>query len=233
MLLWQAHMALAESLGDPIIVSGSPSFIPNGVRYSKKLRNLYIYKAMLSHLRESITEAAKVPKPIADEYLHRIYPNFMEKQTFPKPVTALGTLSLDKRSVHVYVVDLGSTTIGNMNRMVFTERNPHSFQKSMSRHHLVRSEPVYYTMKGSAGTDVIYYMSSDDFQAQSTIANFNQMEVLYIPVPKDPEQASNGDEALDFEELHLEKVLNMATVYGRIDDQDLADFQQFLPAMIK
>jgi hypothetical protein len=72
MQVWELHDSLARSIGDPLILdnAGTPAnytandalavvTLPDGVRYTKALRDTYINKALLKVLQELITGIAK------------------------------------------------------------------------------------------------------------------------------------------------------------------------------
>lgn len=78
MQVWELHTNLSNAIGDPIRYTSSDAIsgrvIPDGVRYSKQLRDNYIFRAGLE-IQKQITEViASLPHKIASSVIEGLHP---------------------------------------------------------------------------------------------------------------------------------------------------------------
>lgn len=234
MKLWQAHLALAQSLGDPITPTGSPTSIPDGVRYSKKLRDSYLYRAMMKTLSSILTQIASLPKHQQDLVLRKVLPNFSRTYSDFKPLTPQQEYDLGERAVHIYSVQVASTILPVDKRPVlYSWKTNHQLAATTSSLHMVEPDPMFTTSMNADQTATIVklWTNADDWAVILPDPLLDSVLISYIPLPRDPSEAPDGDEPLDFEPLLLEKVISTAVLLARVDSQDFNDLSvltQFL-----
>jgi hypothetical protein len=215
---WQAHIALAQMIGDPIVVSGSPvTVIPDGVRYSRQLRDLYLYRAMLSIMDSIVQPALQAPDAEASAQLQRYLPNYVVEDIVPYATWSLNNeLLLTRRPVYVHAVYFETTKITFI-------------KQPANRFHAIQSANPYHDM----GHDAMYSVSSPQAvggtesygkgKIKVEIPQFNNttdsIHALYIPTPIDPSTQTASD-VLDFEPLLYDKVISVANSYAKADAQE-------------
>ena len=230
MLVWQAHMALAQSLGDPITPTGSPVVIPNGVRYSKALRDSYLYRAMLKVLANIVKQTAALPKSTQDEVLSRILPTYRREYSDFKPLLPNYDYELDEQIVHMYSVVVHGLLGTDTRPVVYTQKSSHGVATATSDLHGMIADPMY-TLKMNATMDkaiVSLYTDADTWERVLPNLLLHTTTCSYIPVPKNPANQASED-MLDFEPTLYESVLTTALLLGRIDSQDFTDIQALAP----
>lgn len=87
MLLWELHDSLARGLQDPLLNIDGTNYginnvllgeaIPDGTRYSTRLRNEYLYRAMKKILRDAKASIINLPYSRASQALVRLFPSMI------------------------------------------------------------------------------------------------------------------------------------------------------------
>jgi len=225
MLIWEAHNALALSLGDSIAIVPnviSTTALPDGVRYSKSLRDSYLYRAMLEIYRQTLAGVVSVPKQLKGGILQGIFPN----QVLTDTVSAVNqTLDLrpmkflERKPLYVFSVEIEDTENGLFYPLpvkstyeAIALRNDRSDQK----------HDAFCVFRQETGSDGEMRMDYYD-KASLTV----DIKIMYLGYPRNPASLTPV-EALDMEESFISKVIALATLYGFSDSQDIPDFQQFL-----
>jgi len=223
MRVWQAHLALAQMIGDPIAISGSPVVvIADGVRYSKNLRDLYLYRGLLGVLNSFIEAAAGQPMQISD-VLTRVMPNYIVHETVPDLndsaiTTEAGGLrwSLSRRPAAVISVF--------QPQIQFRRESLSKFHNNLNNPYIVGNQDPTFTIFASQvpgggdsyGKGSILLRATGDYV---TKWDGTEHHVTYVPVPLNPADQSPED-ILDFEPTLYDKVLAQANQYAKIDSQE-------------
>jgi hypothetical protein len=219
MKVWQAHTALAQMIGDPITVSGSPvTLIPDGVRYSKKLRDLYLYRAMLNILDSIVGQTLQLPEQQAIETIQRYIPNYIVQDSIE-----LGDLATD------FTFDLSRRPV--MMLGVYNDAGVHFRSETLNRFyakmnhpwHEAQTDPRYTLFTPAALTTGQSYQNgrlrfdfSGDFYNKWEAT---EIHAVYIPTPLDPNTQS-AEDPLDFEVLLADKVITIANTFAKADSQE-------------
>lgn len=218
MTVGDAHLALASMIGDPIVVTGSP--IPDGVRFSKALRDLYLWRAMQSHIVETMAKVQGMPHYKVSDVLALTYPTMTLSET-----TLLGAapnmpfeVSTARAGYHIYSV-LASKLNGTSPTLAFAYHDQNSAASLIVGSYGLRHDPMYLISRGTNG---VFKISSDIHPIDlGSLSNaYDSVIVKYLPVPINPSgQAYTA--TLDFELGLVTEVLKMASVMARFDDQDM------------
>lgn len=218
MRIWQAHLALAQMIGDPIVVSGSPiTAIPDGVRYSKRLRDLYLYRATLSTLEGIMASIMQLPHMQAVEALQRYLPNFIIEDT----VLTIGDLEpnyvmpLTRRPVYMLAVHQGNVQ--------FRQESAGRFFAKLYNPYQQNTQDPTYTMHVPQAVGNNPYAKGNlklRFTGEYAVKwDGTPISALYVPVPNDP-SGMMPEDPLDFEPLLFDKILQQANTYAKIDAQE-------------
>lgn len=223
MKVWQAHLALAQMIGDPIAISGSPVVvIADGVRYSKNLRDLYLYRGLVSVLNSFIEAAAGQPMQISD-VLTRVMPNYIVHETVPTlsdpAITDDGSgmrWDLSRRPAAVISV--------YQPQLQFRRESLSKFHNNLNNPYITGNQDPTFTIfaaQSPAGGDSygkgsILIRATGDYVSKygATVHH-----ITYVPVPLNPADQSPED-VLDFEPTLYDKVLAQANQYAKIDSQE-------------
>jgi hypothetical protein len=222
MQLWQAHLALSSMIGDPIEV-GSPvtsnTVIPDGVRYSKRLRDVYLYRAMLAIFDEVLQQTAALDTAQADQVWFNLFPTFLVEDTFAGLATNEATLTLTRKPVRIH----------NVYTNYDGGRDGYTFRPAPSRKTLRRKNTVnraehdpQYTIAAGTPAAITVNVPTGYVQTYGTqaIAGPLAIKCLYTPVPADP-STQTANQVLDFEPIQLNRVIAKANLYARADSQDM------------
>lgn len=217
MRIWEAHIALSRQIGDPISVTGSPpATIPDGVRYSRALRDIYLYRASLNIVQQVLTQAAQLPEKQAHEIIQRAFPNYIIEDNLGAVNNAIFEYNLTRRPAWVYSVHTN---------------NYHQFQKSsLNRFNSYqnpyvdgRPDPMYVLVPGVAPVGIAPYANgririqypNGFLQASGANALF----CAYLPTPLNPATQAVTD-VLDMEPLYYEALLQSAAQMALSDSQE-------------
>lgn len=222
MRLWQAHLALSSMIGDPIEI-GSPvtsnTIIPDGVRYSRRLRDIYLYRAMLAIFDEVLQQTAGLDLAQADQVWFNLFPTYMVEDTFSGLATEEATLTLTRKPVRIH----------NVYTQYAVGREGYTFRAAPTRKMLRRKNAVnraehdpQYSM--AAGTPAAITVNVPDGYVQvygtQALSGAVPIKCLYTPLPTDP-ATQTADQFLDFEPIQLNRVIAKANLYARADSQDM------------
>jgi hypothetical protein len=217
MRVWEAHIWLANALGDSIIVESSNGYlIPDGVRYSKLLRDSYLYRAMLEIYRSTLEKVSMLPKQHISQILYSAFPNVITKE---EGITVTATqLQMDIFSkVPLYVIAIEALdTDGNLYPIPMRDYYKGVYLRN-SRN--VQRYDAFCTLIKFDGTTSLNYYDNSGLTCDMT--------VTYLPYPTNPSTQETTDD-LDFEEKYLQSVLVRALTYGLTDSQDIQNQEVFL-----
>jgi len=218
MRIWQAHIALAQMMGDPIIVSGSPvTVIPDGVRYSRQLRDLYLYRAMLSIMDSIVQPALQVADVEASSQLQRYMPNYVVEDIIPFASWSLNDeLLLSRRPVTVHSVWFERTQIA------FARQPANRFHaiQSTNPYHDISHDAMYSILPAQvAGGTEAYGKGRLKIRVPAFVNTTDDIHVLYVPTPLDP-STQTANSILDFEPLMYDKIITTANTFAKADAQE-------------
>jgi hypothetical protein len=218
MRIWQAHIALAQMMGDPIIVSGSPvTVIPDGVRYSRQLRDLYLYRAMLSIMDSIVQPALQVADVEASSQLQRYMPNYVVEDIIPYATWSVNnTLLLTRRPVVVHTVWFDTTQVA------FSRQPANRFHaiQSTNPYHDISHDAMYSVFPAqAAGALEAYGKGRLKIRIPAFVNSTDDIHVLYVPTPLDPSTQAASD-VLDFEPLMYDKIITTANTFAKADAQE-------------
>lgn len=214
---WQAHIALAQMIGDPITVGSPVTVIPDGVRYSRQLRDLYLYRAMLNIIDSIIQPAMQAPDFEASSQLQRYLPNYLVEDIITEPVWSVNNqLPLTRRPLYVHSVFFDTT------KVAFIKQPAARFfsMQTNNPYHDGRHDPIYtIAPPQAAGALEAYGKGNIRIQLPTFLNTLDNIHAIYIPTPIDPATQSVTD-VLDFEPLLYDKVITVANSFAKADAQE-------------
>lgn len=237
MIIWQAHRALAAMLGDPVPGISSVT-IPDGVRYSRAMRDEYMYRGILHFLQKSLEAVKNAPPDIVTGVLQGMYPNFMRQVTYAYagnnpynfPLTTayggtIGTLS----TVPLYIYSLRlmwtSPAASQPVPVYSTKRASQVTSRKLSPNHFHDTIAEMNSFQGV--TRMIIHPSVND----TTIAASNvQME--FLPMPTHP-NLQLPTASIDFEAVYMDQILRRCAAYAALDSQDIGDVTTSLQMLLQ
>ncbi len=219
MRIWEAHIALSRQIGDPISVTGSPpATIPDGVRYSRALRDIYLYRSALNIVQQVITQAAQLPDKAAHEIIARAFPNYIVEDNLGViNSNVTDEFNLTRRPAWVYSVHTG---------------NNHQFQKSsLPRFNSYANpyvdgnpDPMYVLIPGVAPVGIAPYANGRIRikypNGWRTDSGSSILYCAYLPTPLNPATQAVND-VLDMEPLYYETLLQAAAQMALSDSQEV------------
>ncbi len=248
MQVWELHTNLSNAIGDPIRYTSSDAVsgrvIPDGVRYSKQLRDNYIFRAGLE-IQKQITEViATLPHKIASSVIEGLHPT--NKMTIS--IDPLGLLVNDDLSYGInraFTIDwsLYSSDLESTNRPMFllsamyiSGKNqkpyPLPIKTGIETQGLLNSRNV---QQPDDFIEVTYIMESKTFlnsingdYASPVIRVFlfnvlrgeiDNILLRYVPYAGNPAYMLPTD-SYHFELTQLPKLLSLATLYALQDSQE-------------
>lgn len=243
MKAWQAHQALASAVGDPIEVDTVNGEIPDGVRYTKKARSLYIDRGINSILSTFIQhiQASRVDDKAM--LVYQLFPTFTRNNTisistlvsgdevlYPLPVS----FDTAESKAPLLILDCSYYYIGTgipikKTREQIPVMSPNQYNQTISR----RFDEDFY-----ADTIAVYYGAGNGF----TVYNSKNMdsatvpdhlEMNYLPQPKELEDHA-WDEEVDFEAMYVPRAIYQASLFALGDSGDInlqAMAQQLAPML--
>lgn len=218
-----AHRILAQEIGDPVLITGSPSVIPDGVRYSKALRDSYIYRSMIHFLHEAIALAAAKgqSRQARDQIMMSMYPTYQIADTLVTPTAQLQVQNLTKRVAYLYTPYIANPTFTR--DYVLPQRTPAEFFNRANTKHTIKADPCCMIVTDPAGviSKIHTYINDDDLADMAT-SGMTVFIARYIPVPADPSTQGTDDE-IQYDETMMDAVLKRAAWYARSDSFDIND----------
>ena len=224
MKIWQAHLALAQMIGDPIAISGSPvTVIPDGVRYSKNLRDIYLYRAMLGIINSAVEGLAAQPVQVSD-ILTRMMPNFIIHESVNNLNALVSDVSTGDYRWELQRRPVAIISVFNDNSVQFRRESLPRFHNNVSNPYIQGYQDPTFT-QFAASTAV----GNESYGKGNVILRFNGNysnrwsgtvhHITYIPTPINPADQT-PETPLDFEPMLFDKVLLQANTYAKIDAQE-------------
>lgn len=250
MKVWEAHRDLSNSIGDSVYCDINTNPIPDGVRYSKELRDSYLYRAMLEINQQNLDLVKNVPNKVASILLDKLYSSLKTKVRF----------SLNGNTDFAITPHINPT--GRLNHWdVFLDISLHTLTPQIlyildayitdTEENIYRL-PIKYGIDGSSIANGFNAQNPNPFlMIRSHRDNLNPsleymqiydgtklldsnsfVNLYYIPTPKNPID-QNANEELYVDTMHINKMLSLAHFYSLIDSQDIENIEKFLPVQLK
>lgn len=227
MLVWEAHKTLSEAIGDSCSVNDQQ--IPDGVRFSKTLRDSYLYRAMLEIMRQELVKVTGQPRKTVVPYLTRQFPNMTRdiRLENPNKTDVITTFFLNEHLVRdiFYIYEI----------VVFED--PDNFNRNYP-------VPVKTSIEAKAKINSRNCWEPDTFAEMSDLIEKQpyiriwdrKMEIpdsavyslFYLGYPLNP-GSQNMIDRIDFEEAHMPRVITLASLFAYTDSQDIVNIDRYLP----
>lgn len=250
MTVKELHIALATKLGDTINISPNSALVPDGTRYSKALKDIYINNAAIDIIRQIVNYSLMLPSKLAKKTLDIIFPTYSREMTIN-----ISTSTISSQGVNIpCTITSNSMTKRNT---TYTEYiislSPTAFNNYLPLHYInlsgVTNGFMIYPIPIKYGNEVEALLNSrnvqlpDDFayqnsEATSITVNGTTHSIIlpkihiisqvsnpiircrFIPYPFNISYMSIND-YYPYEEMLISKLLNTATAYGLVDSQDI------------
>lgn len=222
MTVWEAHRDLSLSLGDD--VGAASTLIPDGVRYTKLLRDSYLYRAMLETMKQLVMPFLNMPKPILTNAISRMFPYSIAVETdviYSNGVIWNGLEAYTynaNRDVFIYLNAV--YRIGTQSYPLPIKSDLMAHQGLLNSRNVQRPDP-FAVANAWAAPLTIYIDQQPD-----------EVEVRYLAYPENPVNQM-PTELLEIEERYYPMVLNYATLFGKIDSQEIDNVDRFMPFMLQ
>ena len=258
--LFEIHEQLSASLGDVVYCSNSS--IPDGARYSKQLRDSYLYRAILETYRRMIANLTGMPRKGIVSYLQGVFPNL----TYETVATCLPMLDniagnvipneyyfVMPKMVYIYGGYLLVNTYGTPNKQqasvpinMQTSHYLNSLKSSRHTHipdlmmSVMESENSYIGWGMSTGITQTFVRLYDYADELSRATNSNMVNVYGLKLPNDPSKAVTGsipnvwcfNSFMEVEDYMVGSIIAMATMYALFDSQEIQQTEQFLTTQL-
>lgn len=217
MLVWEAHVALANMLGDPVAPIGSPTVtsIPDGVRFSKALRDEYLHRAMLA-IMDKIKATTTQERSAINEAMMKAFPTMARIESFSDTYTGQVTKTMARIPYWIYGV---AELRANGRTLAFAPLDPAKFEAKLTLLQTLRTEPMYTIRRTAPNLAQLLLHTDSAYAAPGPTA----VNVTYVPVPLHP-KTQTPTEFLEYEATLMPNVIGQAAIYGRIDSQDAQSF---------
>jgi len=242
--VWEAHRDLSEAIGDSVGLSAftqatPPTALPDGVVFSRTLRDSYLYRAIGWVYKTYIQGMIGSPNVSArNRALEMLFPNVI------RTVQVAGVTWANSQAI----IDLATSDVGvrplmllNVNATLPNNvyypvpiKDSHVINAKMNIRNAQQSDAFchykanYADIAGLATGNTILHF----YDPKNELATVISFDITYLPYPRDPSLATVAGaylftDPLDIEESHYSHVLALARLYAYTDSQDL-DMAQFL-----
>ncbi len=239
--LYEVHIALARSLGDPFKETSS-STIYDGVRYSSKARQSYLYRAACSVINEAVLQVIPAPHELAARAIVKMFPSMITWRL--QPIASgnqdqvfnfyndndTSTSGQDPSSRIAFIISvIADSTSGSFILPIFDSYN---FRRiaATGNSTFQQNDPmcsIDSSGLGSSGTFEFNLMLNQG----SRNLNGSNLIVHHLRYPLN-QVLTDGTVIFDFENSFIDTIIKKATVYGMIDDGDLSA-KELLPLIGK
>lgn len=256
--LFELHEQVSAALGDVVYCSNTS--IPDGARYNKNLRDKYIYRATLEMYRRCISPLSGSPRKVTVPYLQGLFPNQTSRLTVKctPAVDMSGDISvvpppfeysaLLPRMIYVYHGELevkahlvkGRKAESSVPINIYDSYRMNALKNA--RHTHIPNLSMTIESTNQIATQVRVYDYANEFQDARHKDGQDPWIVIYgLQIPNDPAQAVPGDPSngnlpysygsyIEVEDYMLDMIVNLCSMYGLTDSQDLQSPEQILIA---
>lgn len=244
MTLYEVHIALARSLGDPFKETSS-STIYDGVRYSKLARQSYLYRAACSVINEAIVQALSLPTEVAARIIVKAFPSMITWRivTIPNGVTEQvfnfyddGIVStsgyFDPPSRIAYIISAEVNDYQGALAFTVPIVDYYSYRRiaSSGTNTFQQNDPICSIASSGIGSAGTYEFTVMLNQGSRDLSGGN-FQITHLRYPLN-QGLTDGTVIFDFENSFIDTIIKKATVYGMIDDGDLSA-KELLPLIGK
>lgn len=237
MLVWEAHSALASSLGDGPRTFGAGA-IPDGVRYPKAVRDHCLYRAMLTVYSKALKDTAGLKHKQRAIILETLFPEGIT----PVKLAALGTsgnwtVAASAFTNSSFDVSWSGTApnrplalLSANYKIDATSTAPMPIKTSIEASGLTnnklaatnQSDPyVFWNMANSFTFTAV--------DPSSTLwTGFPGLNFFYLPAPTHP-LSQNYTDKLTIDEQYIPTVLSLAELIAMKLGQDLVNADRYIP----
>lgn len=218
MTVWEAHRDLSLSLGDD--VGATSTFIPDGVRYTKLLRDSYLYRAMLETMKQLVSPFVMAPKPTLTNAISRMLPYLIVVESdviYSNGVIWNGLQSFTYNANKDVFLYLNAVyRIGTQSYPLPIKSDLMAHQGLLNSRNVQRPDP--FAVANAWASPLTIYIDREP----------DELEVRYLAYPENPVNQM-PTELLEIEERYYPMVIALATLYGKIDSQEVDSLDRFLP----
>lgn len=207
-------------IGDPITVGSPFTTVPDGVRYSKQLRDLYLYRAMVSIIEGAIKQVVGMPDAEASLALQKLFPNYIIEDDLTLDVADDIQADLTRRPAWVYGVYMnsgGSTQFRKESLSRLYSVNTNIYREGYSDPMYALVVPQALGVSDAYQNGILRLVVPPGYM---TSWGASLHRCLYLPTPFNP-ATQVTTEVLDFEPMHFDTVLKIAKDLAMIDAQEI------------
>lgn len=220
----QAHIALAAALGDPIEVVTD---IPDGVQFSKQLRDSYLDRGIMKILHGFTTQVASQRADEAAGIIYGLFPTFTRNNTiqisgFVVDDEVMYSLPASFDTVEakspIMLLDMCYVYGGGGNPTVRAQIpivGANTYNSLVSRRFVTNNYADTVGAYYGVGSGLRVYNSLNEDVTNPP----DHIEVNYLPQPKSLVDHDPTDE-VDFEQMYMDNVIAYATLMGLNDRGD-------------
>jgi len=245
--VWEAHRDLSEAIGDSVGLgkyseNNPPTSIPDGVVFSRTLRDTFIYRSMLSVLRDKLFKLSMYPVGNRIDLYSQIFPNTILTETISGSIlnsSRKGVLTTTpQRDILVLLSVRAETTNDRYFPVPVKTQKEISYLFNTGNAHSSGLMCAFNPANPQLGTkaQVIIYDQEEYFGILQSV----DFVLTYLPYPRNPALAtvSGGvgvygwTDALDIEDAHYPEILSYARLLAMADSLDY-DSGSFLVEELK
>tara|TARA_S200002703_G_scaffold159249_2_gene172053 strand:+ start:1744 stop:2565 length:822 start_codon:yes stop_codon:yes gene_type:complete len=260
--IWELHRDLANAIGDGIDIDAAyitaVGSIPDGSRFTKTLRDSYLYRAALKVFSDVLDGLMGVPKDVQVGVIENIFPNMIREVAGSVTSTAP-----DYDPVTFSMNYAQNTNINFRPAMLLRSYAeviayggmvPVPIRKGLEIHKYANARNIHrkdlfvainyaqtdtFTWTGTAKsaanlTGVLYNPANNEASADVDNKAFNAatdtLKLIYLPYPVDPSEYNVNDFYL-FEDGLYDSMLSYAALYAMVDSQDYDIPERVLPIL--
>lgn len=242
--LGNLHNQLAYIIGDSIAPITS-NIIPDGQRFSKQLREVYLQRALDEVLSEIINQLVSLPASIKSEVASKLFPTTLTTTTVlatlvPNSVNATRfggestiqafTTLAPRIAMFVTATYNASTGTSLVNGQIPRVTKPIPIHDPIRANSLINSRSTqtpdmffksitYADGSGQWVNDLYLY----DYQGEVSSGD-SYISISYIEYPVLLNTLTNYTDVIKFEDMYMNRVYQKAAMYARIDSQE-EDYQ--------
>lgn len=235
MLRWEAHRALSASIGDTVTCTSA--VIPDGVRYTRAMRDSYLYRAMLKSMEQALQIIAGAPRQAAISIISKLFNGMVLAANLPMSDNGGGSgltnysARLDllaRRPVFIMSALAKVANSGtNHDYVPIPLRDYGAIASLVNSRNIQRSDPfgAIYDHPTSPFIEVW----ADDV----TLIHPYGLDITYLPYPSDPATQAFTDRLGNFQLSMMNTVIGLATLFAKIDDQETGSLERFVPQLME
>jgi hypothetical protein len=235
MILWQAHRELSNAIGDGVEVDSSTpiALIPDGVRYTREMRDSLLYRGMMAMYNFAMILTGKLPNGQRAEYWLKESPFLTHEEIVPViSFTPFNTTQflysknmLDPLIDYGWLDILAITYIGTDGKILPVSIKNNITQHLLDNHRISQRPDMYATVNGVASSlgynmNVVIY----DYE-EYMLTNSANIRFAVVRTPKHPSLIGSVTDRLDIPHNWEKDVFQWALHYAFVENQDDGSLQ--------